>query len=120
MNAFESLKEERTELSRRINRLALFIHVSPEFKELSAEYKRLISFQFEFMKAYLLVLELRIKDAEAGERRIKYARWVPMNDGTYKVYCESCGHQQNPKSWNTNYNYCPGCGAEMKGERIWY
>jgi predicted RNA-binding Zn-ribbon protein involved in translation (DUF1610 family) len=51
---------------------------------------------------------------------VKCSRWIPKNDGTYKVYCESCGHEQNPKAWDSDYKYCPNCGAEMKGESICY
>ena len=64
MNYIERLKEEKTELSQRISALSFFIHIAPRYKELSTNQKRLLCLQFEFMKAYLLVLELRIKDIE--------------------------------------------------------
>lgn len=64
MNYIERLKEEKTELSQRISELSFFIHVSPKYKELSTNHKRLLCLQLEFMKAYLLILDLRIEDIE--------------------------------------------------------
>lgn len=64
MDYLERLKEEKTELSQRISALSFFIHVAPKYKELSTKHKRLLCLQLEFMKAYLLILDLRIEDIE--------------------------------------------------------
>lgn len=62
MNYYERLKGEKAELSQRISALSFFINVAPKYKELSAKHKRLLCLQLEFMKAYLLILDLRIED----------------------------------------------------------
>jgi len=65
MNYFERLKAEKTELEQRISSLGTFINIVPTYKELSVKHKRLLCLQLEFMKAYLLILELRIEDIES-------------------------------------------------------
>lgn len=62
MKYYERLKEEKAELSNRISALSFFIHKVPKYQELSTKHKRLLCLQLEFMKAYLLVLDLRIED----------------------------------------------------------
>lgn len=64
MDFYERLKVEKLELEQLISSLSFFIHVAPKYKELSTKHKRLLCLQLEFMKAYLLVLELRIEDIE--------------------------------------------------------
>lgn len=63
---YKRLKEEHAELSGRISALSFFINVAPRYKELSTNHKRLLCLQLEFMKAYLLILDLRIEDIEKG------------------------------------------------------
>lgn len=64
MDFYERLKVEKLELEQLISSLSFFIHVAPKYKELSTKHKRLLNLQLEFMRAYLLVLELRIEDIE--------------------------------------------------------
>lgn len=68
MNYFKRLKEEKMELEQRISSLSMFINIAPKYKELSINHKRLLCLQLEFMKAYLLILQLRIEDIEKEER----------------------------------------------------
>lgn len=65
MNYFERLKAEKMELEQRISSLSMFISIAPKYKELSVKHKRLLCLQLDFMKAYLLILELRIEDIES-------------------------------------------------------
>lgn len=67
MNYFDRLNAEKNELLQRISALSFFIHVSPKYESLSSKHKRLICLQYDFMKAYLLVLEMRIEDIKGGE-----------------------------------------------------
>ena len=64
MDFFERLKAEKMSLEQLISSLSFFIHVAPKYNELSTKHKRLLCLQLEFMRAYLLVLELRIDDIE--------------------------------------------------------
>lgn len=64
MNFLERAKAEKMNLEQLIGSLSFFINVAPNYKELSTKHKRLLCLQLEFMKAYLLVLELRIEDIE--------------------------------------------------------
>lgn len=66
MNYFERLKNEKTELEQRINALTAFIYLAPKYEELSTKHKRLLCLQLDMMKAYLLILQLRIEDIEKG------------------------------------------------------
>lgn len=66
MNYYRRLKEEQAELSGRITALTFFINVAPRYKLLSTKHKRLLCLQLEFMKAYLLILDLRIEDIEGA------------------------------------------------------
>ena len=46
-----------------------------------------------------------------------HSRWIPMDDGTYNAYCESCGQERGSKSWNKDdFKYCFGCGAKMDSD----
>lgn len=69
MSYFERLINEKEELSQRISALSCFIHIAPKYKELSANHKRLLSLQLEFMQAYLLVLDLRIEDIRKKDKK---------------------------------------------------
>lgn len=64
MTYFERLIAEKMELEQRISSLRFFINVAPKYKELSTKHKRLLCLQLDFMKAYLLILELRVEDIE--------------------------------------------------------
>lgn len=47
------------------------------------------------------------------KRRIKSGRWVISSDGYYP-YCSGCGNE--PKHGEMT-NFCPNCGADMRGRR---
>lgn len=64
MNFLERIKAEKMNLEQLISSLSFFINVAPEYKELSTKHKRLLCLQLDFMKAYLLILQLRIEDIE--------------------------------------------------------
>lgn len=70
MDYFERLKVEKTELEHLISSLSFFIHVAPKYRELSTKHKRLMCLQLDFMKAYLLILELRIEDIEKDKKAL--------------------------------------------------
>lgn len=64
MDFLERVKAEKMNLEQLIGSLSFFINVSPKYKELSTKHKRLLCLQLDFMKAYLLILQLRIEDIE--------------------------------------------------------
>lgn len=66
MNVLERVKAEKMSLEQLISSLSFFINVAPKYEKLSTKHKRLLCLQLEFMRAYLLVLELRIEDLEKG------------------------------------------------------
>lgn len=67
MDFLERIKVEKMQLEQLIGSLSFFINVAPEYQELSTKHKRLLCLQLEFMKAYLLILELRIEDIEKNQ-----------------------------------------------------
>ena len=72
MNFLERLKIEKMNLEQLIDSLSFFINVAPKYKELSTKHKRLLNLQLDFMKAYLLILQLRIEDIEKDGKNNEY------------------------------------------------
>ena len=53
------------------------------------------------------------RQLEADERSIPKGHWIEENpSGTF--ICSECGHK--PYNQLTMSNYCPRCGADMRGE----
>ena len=69
MDFIERIKVEKMELEQLVSSLAFFINVAPKYKELSTKHKRLLCLQLDFMRAYLLILELRIEDLENSDKK---------------------------------------------------
>lgn len=69
MDFLERIKVEKIELEQLISSLSFFINLAPKYKELSTKHKRLLCLQLDFMKAYLLILELRIEDIENSDKK---------------------------------------------------
>ena len=44
---------------------------------------------------------------------VKHARWVDVLGQPHLVQCSGCAST----SVSGNYNYCPNCGAYMRGDR---
>lgn len=115
MNTLEYLKLERKELSQHIVTLSLFVSISPEYKKLPTNHKRLICSQLEFMKAYLCMIDLRIECIEntinVDVQPVKHGRWIKRKSTSDSIKCSVCGN-------NYEYDtiYCPHCGARMDGK----
>lgn len=49
----------------------------------------------------------------------KKGKWINVNDGKWNTFevlkCSVCGELDNRMDWTDNY--CPNCGADMRGEK---
>lgn len=60
------------------------------------------------------VLEMINKQPIVKER--KKGKWVnDQND--YYANCSECGYQMDTHTERGYFNFCPNCGADMRGER---
>lgn len=63
----------------------------------------------------------QIEKAPTIEPERKRGKWLPMFEGMYRsgaywFNCSECGHIV-PGGIQSGYNYCPNCGADMRGEQ---
>lgn len=61
---------------------------------------------------------LRVKDAPAADVvEVKHGEWI-SDDGDVLFHCSEC-EAQISTSWDyeSDWGYCPNCGAKMDGER---
>lgn len=68
----------------------------------------------EIEKAYQLGYEEGKKDAQPERKK---GKWIEKEYSPF--YCSVCGTYQYSASWeikNKEYNFCPRCGADMRGE----
>ena len=99
----------------------------------SAQPERLTDDDFETIRIHLnafkenLCNQRRWKEAEEYQRIIdrfmafasaqpRKGKWIPMDDTDFGVYfnCSVCDYQISDRYGK--YNYCPSCGADMRGE----
>ena len=65
-----------------------------------------------------LEIMLRIKDTPAADVvEVKHGEWI-SDDGDVLFHCSEC-EAQISTSWDyeSDWGYCPNCGAKMDGER---
>lgn len=77
-------------------------------------------------KGYRMVQEIEavkncifeVKEAPAVDAvPVRYGKWIvkrysPGGRGRTVRFCSECG----ANNWNRKSNYCPNCGADMRGE----
>ena len=87
--------------------------------ELKAAYERAEMVGHKGKTRYVKVLELVL---QILEQEPKTGHWVKtpkavMGEG-YMWYCDKCEHQvyQDTSRPYPSENYCPNCGADMRGE----
>ena len=58
-----------------------------------------------------------IENAPTIEPERKTGRWemlqIQINPPVYKLYCSECNYENGR---HYQYNFCPNCGADMRGE----
>lgn len=46
---------------------------------------------------------------------VRYGHWIGIDDEPHEVWeCDRCGYTYESEH---RYNYCPHCGADMRGEK---
>ena len=96
------MKDDTIKRSDAIKALRLEYPMMPMFKSLREEW----AIKTEgFRKAEEVIMSVPSADRPQGE-------WKPKNHHT--DYCSNCGFEET--QWRTvDYNFCPSCGARMKG-----
>ena len=66
-------------------------------------------------------LEKRLKSLPSAQPERKKGTWIPafngkFTGGAYWFNCSECGRIV-PEVRNGGWNFCPNCGADMKGEK---
>lgn len=58
-----------------------------------------------------------IGETDGADDSSRYGRWecVGHDDTTYWYRCSVCGHEEHDNMTKHN-NYCPNCGADMRGD----
>ena len=62
-----------------------------------------------FRKAY----EQAISELESDTR--PQGEWIDVKDIPYLANCSNCGYQMDTHEEHGYFNYCPYCGADMRG-----
>lgn len=44
-------------------------------------------------------------------------KWIDVKDIPYLANCSNCGYQMDTHEEHGYFNYCPYCGADMRGEK---
>ena len=57
-----------------------------------------------------------IKTADVVERKRGEWNFEESPDGYYHSECSECGHWFYEDAFLKPYNYCPNCGADMRGK----
>lgn len=60
-----------------------------------------------------------ISDVPVAQPECKKGKWVfeEYPDGYYHSECSECKHHFIEDAYLRPYNFCPNCGADMRGER---
>lgn len=90
-----------------------------EFKHISGvndtEYIKELEKLQEIDKRIISKAIAKIKMLSAQSER-KTGRWIQLTcDSAEWWYCSECNGRVQMNPW-VKYNYCPNCGADMKGE----
>ena len=57
----------------------------------------------------------RIKALPSAQPERKKGKWVDCEDGYYLANCSECGFQMDVHENRGYFNFCPNCGADMRG-----
>lgn len=63
-------------------------------------------------EAYAIEWRNKITNALKGYRKERQGEWEKVSEKYPRYVCTFCNHLYN----NKGYQYCPNCGARMKGE----
>jgi len=61
----------------------------------------------------------RLKELPSAEPERKKGKWIKEYwNGEHTRKCSACNITQTVTTyrWKVNFNYCPNCGADMRGE----
>ena len=62
---------------------------------------------------------LDVMELPSAEHKRKSGKWVKNKTESVLWYCSECdyGYYESTLIADTLYNFCPNCGADMRGER---
>ena len=85
--------------------------------------KRYIPTRMDMQDMYLPVHFKTLIDEQPTVDAVKHGEWMETDALPHRIYCSKCYATYIPNkewvAWKENMipgNYCPNCGAKMKGE----